>query len=120
MVTAELAVTILTSDGDAPPHILPKRVMAAVESGCGGIVCAAGETCCAFATGFVRTTVGGVASRVITVDAGVSSERSDTTPPTQFAATVYTYVCCGVSPVSVYVVAVPSDSPTFTPFRYTL
>jgi orotidine-5'-phosphate decarboxylase len=36
-----LAVTILTSDGDAPEHILPKRVGAAVESGCGGIVCAA-------------------------------------------------------------------------------
>ena len=38
-----LAVTILTSDDDAPEHILPKRVGAAVESGCGGIVCAAGD-----------------------------------------------------------------------------
>ena len=38
-----LAVTILTSDGDAPEHILPKRVGAAVESGCGGIVCAASD-----------------------------------------------------------------------------
>ena len=38
-----LAVTILTSDADAPPHILPKRVAAAVESGCGGIVCAASD-----------------------------------------------------------------------------
>lgn len=35
-----LAVTVLTSDGDAPPHILPKRVATAVEAGCGGIVCA--------------------------------------------------------------------------------
>ena len=36
-----LAVTVLTSDGDAPPHILPKRVRVAVEAGAGGIVCAA-------------------------------------------------------------------------------
>lgn len=35
-----LAVTVLTSDGDAPPHILPKRVALAVEAGCAGIVCA--------------------------------------------------------------------------------
>jgi orotidine-5'-phosphate decarboxylase len=38
-----LAVTILTSDGDAPPHILNKRVQAALEAGCGGIVCAASD-----------------------------------------------------------------------------
>ncbi|HYF46609.1 MAG TPA: orotidine-5'-phosphate decarboxylase [Acidimicrobiales bacterium] len=36
-----LAVTVLTSDADAPPHIVPKRVMVAAEAGCGGIVCAA-------------------------------------------------------------------------------
>ena len=38
-----LAVTVLTSDGDAPPHILGKRVQAALESGCRGIVCAASD-----------------------------------------------------------------------------
>jgi orotidine-5'-phosphate decarboxylase len=38
-----LAVTVLTSDGDAPPHILGKRVQAALEAGCGGIVCAASD-----------------------------------------------------------------------------
>lgn len=38
-----LAVTVLTSDADAPPHILPKRVAAAVDAGCGGIVCAAAD-----------------------------------------------------------------------------
>jgi orotidine-5'-phosphate decarboxylase len=38
-----LAVTILTSDTGAPPHILPKRVSVAVEGGCGGIVCAAAD-----------------------------------------------------------------------------
>jgi orotidine-5'-phosphate decarboxylase len=36
-----LAVTVLTSDRDAPPHIVPKRVRTAVEGGCKGIVCAA-------------------------------------------------------------------------------
>ena len=38
-----LAVTILTSDDGAPPHILPKRVQTALEGGCGGIVCAADD-----------------------------------------------------------------------------
>lgn len=38
-----LAVTILTSDADAPAHILGRRVMAAVEGGCGGVVCAAAD-----------------------------------------------------------------------------
>jgi len=38
-----LAVTVLTSDDSAPPHILGKRVMTAVEAGCGGIVCAASD-----------------------------------------------------------------------------
>jgi orotidine-5'-phosphate decarboxylase len=38
-----LAVTILTSDSGAPPHILGNRVRAAVEAGCGGVVCAAGD-----------------------------------------------------------------------------
>src|SRR4051812_4368146 len=41
--TTALAVTILTSDADAPPHILGKRVTTAVEAGCGGIVCAAAD-----------------------------------------------------------------------------
>ena len=38
-----LAVTILTSDDEAPAHILQKRVQAALESGCTGIVCAASD-----------------------------------------------------------------------------
>jgi orotidine-5'-phosphate decarboxylase len=36
-----LAVTVLTSDGTAPAHILPKRVQHALEAGCGGIVVSA-------------------------------------------------------------------------------
>jgi len=38
-----VAVTVLTSDADAPPHILGNRITAAVEGGCGGIVCAADD-----------------------------------------------------------------------------
>jgi orotidine-5'-phosphate decarboxylase len=38
-----LAVTVLTSDADAPEHIMPKRVMVAAEAGCRGLVCAAGD-----------------------------------------------------------------------------
>lgn len=38
-----LAVTILTSDAGAPPHILGKRLAVAMEAGCGGVVCAASD-----------------------------------------------------------------------------
>jgi orotidine-5'-phosphate decarboxylase len=38
-----LAVTILTSDDTAPPHILGKRLMLAMEGGCLGVVCAASD-----------------------------------------------------------------------------
>lgn len=40
---AALAVTVLTSDADAPPHILAKRVTAAAEARCAGVVCAAAD-----------------------------------------------------------------------------
>lgn len=36
-----LAVTVLTSDADAPAHIVPKRVRLALEAGCDGLVCGA-------------------------------------------------------------------------------
>ncbi|HEX4869048.1 MAG TPA: orotidine-5'-phosphate decarboxylase [Acidimicrobiales bacterium] len=36
-----LAVTILTSEPEAPPSVLAERVQAAVDSGCGGVVCGA-------------------------------------------------------------------------------
>jgi orotidine-5'-phosphate decarboxylase len=38
-----LAITILTSDADAPRHILAARLRGAMEAGCKGIVCAAGD-----------------------------------------------------------------------------
>lgn len=42
-VPSVLAVTVLTSDADAPPHILAKRVAAAAEARCAGVVCAAAD-----------------------------------------------------------------------------
>jgi orotidine-5'-phosphate decarboxylase len=36
-----LAVTVLTSDDSAPPHILPARVKLALETHCGGLICGA-------------------------------------------------------------------------------
>lgn len=39
-VPSSLAITVLTSDDEAPPHIMPKRVGLAAEAGCTGIVCA--------------------------------------------------------------------------------
>jgi orotidine-5'-phosphate decarboxylase len=38
-----LAVTVLTSDKGAPAHIMPRRAALAVETGCGGLVCAASD-----------------------------------------------------------------------------
>ena len=38
-----LAVTVLTSDNEAPPHIVPQRVRMAAEAGCGGLICAAAD-----------------------------------------------------------------------------
>jgi len=38
-----LAVTVLTSDKGAPSHIMPRRAALAVETGCGGLVCAAAD-----------------------------------------------------------------------------
>jgi orotidine-5'-phosphate decarboxylase len=38
-----LAITVLTTDTEAPEHIVPHRLRVAVEAGCGGIVCAAGD-----------------------------------------------------------------------------
>ncbi|MGH9157956.1 MAG: orotidine-5'-phosphate decarboxylase [Acidimicrobiales bacterium] len=38
-----LAVTVLTSDAKAPPEVVRDRVRVALESGCGGLVCSAGD-----------------------------------------------------------------------------
>ena len=38
-----LAITVLTSDADAPEHIVPKRVLTAAEAGMAGLVCSASD-----------------------------------------------------------------------------
>jgi orotidine-5'-phosphate decarboxylase len=38
-----LAVTVLTSDDTAPPHILQKRIETAIDGGCDGLVCAVAD-----------------------------------------------------------------------------
>lgn len=38
-----LAITVLTSDADAPSHIVPSRLRVAIEAGCQGIVCSAAD-----------------------------------------------------------------------------
>lgn len=38
-----LAITVLTSDKDAPDHIVPKRVLQAAEAGMSGLVCSAND-----------------------------------------------------------------------------
>ncbi len=40
---SSLAITVLTSDGEAPTSALAKRVGIAVAAGCAGIVCAVGD-----------------------------------------------------------------------------
>lgn len=62
-----LAVTVLTSDADAPVHILGKRVAAAMEGGCGGVVCAAAD---------VRE-VRQLAPRMVTVVPGIRPARAE-------------------------------------------
>lgn len=42
-VPIALAVTVLTSDDSAPPHIVPNRVRVALEGGCGGLILAAAD-----------------------------------------------------------------------------
>jgi len=42
-VPSSLAITVLTSDDEAPPHIMPKRVGLAAEAGCTGIVCSVSD-----------------------------------------------------------------------------
>jgi len=42
-VPVSLAVTVLTSDDSAPPHIVPNRVRVALEGGCGGLILASGD-----------------------------------------------------------------------------
>ena len=50
-VPVALAVTILTSEADAPPAVLASRVQAALDAGCAGVVCAATDVAAVKAQG---------------------------------------------------------------------
>ena len=63
-----LGVTILTSDDSAPRHILAKRLMASMEGGCGGVVCAAADL----------HEVGQLAPRMVRVVPGIRPESAAT------------------------------------------
>lgn len=61
-----LAVTMLTSDTGAPEHVLGNRVRAAMEAGCGGVVCAGSDV----------AEVKALAPRFVTVVPGIRTEGS--------------------------------------------
>lgn len=63
-----LAVTVLTSDAGAPEHVVPRRLLMAMEAGCGGIVCAAEDLSDA------RT----IAPRLVRVVPGIRPEGTST------------------------------------------
>lgn len=62
-----LAVTILTSDTDAPPTLLGERAKLAADSGCGGVVCAANDV----------ATIRGVAADLQCVTPGIRPSGAD-------------------------------------------
>lgn len=62
-----LAITVLTSDADAPDHIVPTRLRVAVEAGCGGIVCAASDL----------KDIGEMAPRTLKVVPGIRAAGAD-------------------------------------------
>jgi orotidine-5'-phosphate decarboxylase len=67
-VPVALGVTILTSDDSAPRHILGKRLMTAMEAGCGGVVCAAADL----------REIGQLAPRMVRVVPGIRPGLQDT------------------------------------------
>ena len=63
-----LAITVLTSDANAPEHIMPKRVMTAVEAGMAGLVCGASDV----------KDAKSYAPRLLAVTPGIRPEGADT------------------------------------------
>jgi orotidine-5'-phosphate decarboxylase len=62
-----VAITVLTTDADAPEHIVPNRLRVAVESGCAGIVCAAPDL----------KTIRELAPRTLRVVPGIRAQGSE-------------------------------------------
>lgn len=78
-----LAVTVLTSEPDAPGHVLGERVAAAVAAGCGGVVCAAPDLSVVRRAGpALRTVVPGIRAAGDAVD----DQRRIATPGSAIAA----------------------------------
>lgn len=80
-----LAVTVLTSDDTAPPHILPKRVETAVEAGCGGVSCAVAEVA---AVRDIRSDLFVVSTGIRLTGENHHDQRRIATPGEAFAAGV--------------------------------
>ena len=78
-----LAVTVLTSDDSAPPHILPKRVETAADGNCDGLVCAVADVAEArrIVPGFFVATTG-----IRTSGDDCHDQRRAATPGAAFAA----------------------------------
>ncbi len=62
-----LAITVLTSDDNAPDHIVPNRLRLAIEAGCGGIVCSAADL----------KSIGEMAPRIVRVTPGIRAAGAD-------------------------------------------
>ncbi len=62
-----LAITVLTSDDNAPDHIVPNRLRLAIEAGCGGIVCSAADL----------KVIGEMAPRIVRVTPGIRAAGAD-------------------------------------------
>jgi orotidine-5'-phosphate decarboxylase len=62
-----LAVTVLTSDADAPPSLLAERAGLAAAAGCGGVVCAVNDI----------ATIHGVAADLRCVTPGIRPTGAD-------------------------------------------
>lgn len=78
-----LAVTVLTSEGEAPPALVGERAALAAEAGCGGVVCAASDLAVVRAVApDVRTVVPGIRP----TGAPTDDQRRVATPTTAIAA----------------------------------
>ncbi|WP_419841637.1 orotidine-5'-phosphate decarboxylase [Candidatus Poriferisodalis sp.] len=78
-----LGVTVLTSDATAPPEVLAGRAALARDSGCGGLVCAAGDLA---AIGAAAPELLRVVPGIRTAGAALGDQRRVATPASALAA----------------------------------
>jgi len=78
-----LAVTVLTSESDAPPDVVAERTASAVAAGCGGVVCATSDLATVRSVGpDLRTVVPGIRPGGSSLD----DQRRVATPASAVAA----------------------------------